>query len=106
MARHVFQYDRMDTRLGCFIGDPTSLPPLRPLDGEGQHGQFERPVRADEAGLHTGEAIARSYTGAAHRQQAILEQQRQQVFGTQPTNIPIGSSSSSTAIPVAVPVRQ
>lgn len=103
MARHVFQYDRMDTRLGCFIGDPTSLPPLRPLDGE-QYGQFERPVRADQAGLHTGDAVARSYTGAAHRQQAILEQQRQQVFRTQPTNNPTGTAK--TTIPVAVPVRQ
>ncbi|KAJ1442650.1 hypothetical protein B484DRAFT_58966 [Ochromonadaceae sp. CCMP2298] len=29
MARHVFQYPRMDTQLGLFLSDPSALPPLR-----------------------------------------------------------------------------
>lgn len=53
MARHVFQYDRMDTKLGLYFGDPSILPPLRPTESQSQHaGQpFERPRIADEAGL-------------------------------------------------------
>lgn len=43
MARHVFQYDRWDPKIGCFLWDPTILPPLE--------CQIDRPALADEAGL-------------------------------------------------------
>jgi len=51
MLRHVFQYDKMDTPPGLFLGDPSSLPPLRASPEQLEGGQFERPRTADEAGL-------------------------------------------------------
>jgi hypothetical protein len=32
MARHVFQYEKMDSELGMYFGDPAALPPLRPTE--------------------------------------------------------------------------
>jgi hypothetical protein len=32
MARHVFQYEKMDSVLGMYFGDPAALPPLRPTE--------------------------------------------------------------------------
>ncbi len=62
MARHVFQYERMDTHQGLCVSDPTMLPPLPPLPGDIESGarvggmhvvpeNFVRPERADAAGL-------------------------------------------------------
>jgi len=87
MARHVFQYDRMDTKLGLFLGDPSSLPPLPPTDEELAQGEFRRPRRADRAGLAWLESghhpNVRDNSGAAHRQEEILRQQQQ--HGAVPT---------------------
>lgn len=64
MARHVFQYEKMDTPVTCFMGDPYFLPPLRPIASDIEHGEgmssgtsqgaaaYRRPDRADEAGMH------------------------------------------------------
>lgn len=105
MARHVFQYERMDSPVGCFLGDPYHLPPLPPTDEElANGGNYERPLRADEAGLgvHDQEAMRR-HTGAAHRQQEILQQQRQQVFrSSQP---PVLVAATPIADGSAVPGR-
>ena len=86
MARHVFQYDKMDTKLGLFVSDPSTLPPLRPTDIETGHGTgtpYERPARADTAGLtwtyDGAHPDARDNTGAAHRQQEIYERQQAQM---------------------------
>lgn len=118
MARHVFQYDRMDRPLGLFLGDPYHLPPLPPLDEEIMGGtNFERPLRADEAGLGIYEQEnLRRHTGAAHRQQEILAQQRQQVFRTQNNAAPVvvsatpvpaaGSTAHSNPVAVATPVHR
>lgn len=111
MARHVFQYDRMDTSLGLFLGDPYHLPPLPPLDEEIAAGiNFERPQRADDAGLgiHDAENLRR-HTGAAHRQEEILAQQRQQVFRA-PQQTPVtvsatpATAQASNPIAIATPV--
>lgn len=92
MARHVFQYERMDTQLGLFLGDPSTLPPLRPTEAEiavsaergGNITGSERPRRADEAGLswtHDGaHPDAPNNTGAAHRQQMLQQRQQQQLI--------------------------
>jgi hypothetical protein len=87
MARHVFQYSQWETPLGCYCGDPYQLPPLRPLPEEIRNitasADYERPARADEAGISSLENdYARSFTGAAHRQQALLQHQQQQLFGS------------------------
>lgn len=82
MARHVFQYDKMDTELGCFMGDPTSLPPLRPTPEQAasaQGGAFERPALADEAGLRQHQGRHHN-SGAAHRQEAIERRQREEML--------------------------
>ena len=89
MARHVFQYDKMDSELGLFLGDPSSLPPLRPTleqqqqqqqggGGGGSSGAFERPQIADEAGLIDRNVSMN--TGAAHRQQALERRQREELM--------------------------
>lgn len=103
MARHVFQYDRMDTSIGLFLSDPYHLPPLRPLDEEAANGStFERPLRADQAGLDSasGNAGRNRHTGAAHRQEAILAQQRQQVFYATAEAAPATSNPVAVASPV------
>lgn len=111
MARHVFQYEHMDTQLGLYLADPSALPPLRPTAEQqgaasnstpgadripvhvsngsssalttGIHsvysGVFERPARADRAGL-TLEETDRSNTGAAHRQAALEQRQREELL--------------------------
>jgi hypothetical protein len=108
MARHVFQYDRMDT-LGLYFSDPSGLPPLRPLDDEAAGGDiFQRPARADTAGLHWANQQrhpgVRDNSGAAHRQQDLLQRQVQQLRGHYPTNTAHANASAppvSGAIPVA-----
>jgi hypothetical protein len=84
MARHVFQYDRMSPKLGLFLGDPYLVPPLPPRPdeeaGEGGARGGDRPVRADQAGLtwtyDGAHPDARDNTGRAHRQEEILQRQR------------------------------
>jgi len=82
MARHVFQYERMDSELGLFFGDPSALPPLRPTAEQQAsspgNGAFERPAIADEAGLERNRG-PNMFSGAAHRQQAIEARQRQEM---------------------------
>jgi len=88
MARHVFQYPRMDRELGLFVGDPSILPPLPPTDEEQQQiamgTEFQRPVRADRAGLAWLEGghhpDVADNTGRAHRQEEILRQQQSQTL--------------------------
>jgi hypothetical protein len=58
MARHVFQYDRWDPQIGCFLGDPFKLAPLEAC--------LDRPAIADEAGLGS---ISRSATGVRYNNQ-------------------------------------
>jgi len=124
MARHVFQYDRMDTKLGLFLSDPSALPPLPPLGegGSGGDGTFQRPRIADEAGLAWANdnplpgTTGRENTGAAHRQQEMEQRQRDQLIreatattsATQPAATPTtatavnaSSFSSSTAAVMA-----
>lgn len=82
MARHVFQYDYMDSSLGLFLSDPSALPPLRPTAEQRAaspgNGAFERPAVADEAGLGRNQG-PNMYSGQAHRQQAIEARQRQEM---------------------------
>lgn len=83
MARHVFQYERMDEPVGLFAADPSLLPPLDPLPHQLEEGHaFSRPLRADTAGLawvYDGRhPQARDNTGRAHREEAIRQQQRPQ----------------------------
>jgi hypothetical protein len=86
MARHVFQYERMDTQLGLFLGDPSALPPLRPTEEQQRlaaaapGGVFERPALADEAGLLRHTRGAGMNTGRAHRQQLLEERQRREIL--------------------------
>eukprot|EP00597_Dinobryon_sp_UTEXLB2267_P000167 CAMPEP_0170057082 /NCGR_PEP_ID=MMETSP0019_2-20121128/228_1 /TAXON_ID=98059 /ORGANISM="Dinobryon sp., Strain UTEXLB2267" /LENGTH=153 /DNA_ID=CAMNT_0010261713 /DNA_START=422 /DNA_END=883 /DNA_ORIENTATION=- len=97
MARHVFQYEHMDTSLGLFVGDPSSLPPLRdpPRDQESGNASsdtvFERPVRADTAGLiwtvNAPHPDVRDNRGAAHRQEELRERQEQIIIQSHRRNI-------------------
>jgi hypothetical protein len=90
MARHVFQYDQMDTELGFFLTDPAALPPLRPLSSQ-LTSDFERPARADRAGLswtdNSRHPNQRDNRGAAHRQEEQLERQRQELLSDPPVAI-------------------
>jgi hypothetical protein len=108
MARHVFQYDKMDTELGLFLGDPSALPPLRPTPEQtaagGADGTFERPATADTAGLHHDRERERMNTGAAHRQQAIERRQREEMMRDAATPTTAAYAESS-APPVATVVR-
>lgn len=97
MARHVFQYDKMDTDVGLYMSDPSALPPLRPTEEQAsgaQQGAFERPAIADEAGLqrHRG---PHPNSGAAHRQQAIERRQREEMLrdSATPTTATVGPSA-------------
>jgi hypothetical protein len=99
MARHVFQYDRMDPKLGLFLGDPSLVPPLPPLDEE--QGAYERPIRADEAGLtwqrDERHPDGRDNRGIAHRQEDMLRQQRQDLLN------PKSSAPPTPAVATASP---
>jgi hypothetical protein len=111
MARHVFQYDKMDTEVGLFLGDPSTLPPLRPTPEQaaagGADGSFERPVTADTAGLNNSTAHGRLNTGAAHRQQAIERRQREEMVrdAATPTTAAYAHANAPPAVPVATVVR-
>lgn len=101
MARHVFQYERMDPKLGLFLGDPSIIPPLPPLDEE-HGGNFERPARADQAGLvwtyDQPHPDVRDNRGAAHRQEEILERQRNQMLNNPPVATAVPASAASAPI--------
>ena len=109
MARHVFQYDHMDTKLGMFVSDPSILPPLRPTVEQAQQGaNFERPREADEAGLAWSDDRRipgqDRNTGAAHRQQMLDQRQRDQILrettnNNHPTapNFPIAEATINPA---------
>jgi hypothetical protein len=94
MARHVFQYDRMSPKLGLFLGDPYLVPPLPPRPdeeaGEGGARGGDRPVRADQAGLtwtyDGAHPDARDNTGRAHRQEEILQRQRNDLINNPNNN--------------------
>eukprot|EP01038_Epipyxis_sp_PR26KG_P005380 gene5380-7459_t len=83
MARHVFQYHNMDTELFCYFGDPSTLPPLR-VDPNTMETPYVRPVRADMAGLRlfTNQLTegVRDNRGNAHRQEEIMERQRNEIL--------------------------
>lgn len=101
MARHVFQYDRMDTKLGLFLSDPTVLPPLRPLEEE--QGEFKRPERADTAGLlwlyDNPHPEVRDNRGGSHRQEEMLARQQQQLQYTGPIT-PVSATPLNPSAPV------
>ena len=103
MMRHVFQYHRMENKLGLFLGDPSLIPPLPPTDEETGNGGFVRPNRADEAGLTwTNDSYhpnIRDNRGAAHRQEEILQRQRQDLLPNNSNNTP---NNSQHTIPYAV----
>lgn len=111
MARHVFQYDKMDTKLGLFVSDPSTLPPLRPTDVETGNGgaPYERPARADTAGLtwtYDGRhPEAKDNTGAAHRQQEIYERQQAQMRAEHAARGATAPPTAATATATANPVR-
>ncbi len=116
MARHVFQYDKMDTELGLFMGDPSTLPPLRPTPEQERAAQgtatgaFERPALADEAGLHR-ERHGDANTGAQHRQEAIERRQREEIersanSGATPTTAAFAPTSSTGSNASAPPIAQ
>ncbi len=102
MARHVFQYDRMDEELGLFYQDPYALPPLRPLSSE-TGTTFERPNRADNAGLswtsNERHPNVRDNRGRAHREEELLARQRQELLNEQG-----GAGATAPPMAVAVPV--
>ncbi len=111
MARHVFQYDKMDTMPGP-LTDPFHIPPLAPLPGDLESGggegglgsnhhqpqadgTYRRPDRADVAGLdwvnNNPSPEDRRNTGAAHRQEDLARRQREQMLAMGP-----GGSSNGT----------
>lgn len=110
MARHVFQYDKMDTDVGLYLGDPSALPPLRPTpeqaaaSASNPSGAFERPPQADNAGLHSGRQQGRSNTGAAHRQEAIERRQREEL--EREGAVPVVAEAQVQSVPSAPPVVQ
>lgn len=83
MMRHVFQYDKMRKSVGCFLSDPTKLPPLEVLS--------VRPIEADEAGMQWTDDRelpgTKNYTGAVLREEMLREQ-----------------GGYNSAIPTAVPI--
>jgi hypothetical protein len=105
MARHVFQYDRMDPKPGMFLGDPSLLPPLPPTDEEiaSSGGEFQRPRRADRAGLYWLESghhpDIRENTGRAHRQEEILRQQQHTMASAQVVRPPATTTPTNTQPP-------
>jgi hypothetical protein len=121
MARHVFQYERMDTQLGLFLGDPSALPPLRPTEEQQRlaaaapGGVFERPALADEAGLLRHAHGAGMNTGRAHRQQLLEERQRREILqeggagggrgAPVPATAEVVGSASSPSSPVMTTAR-
>lgn len=110
MARHVFQYDKMDTQLGLFMGDPSALPPLRPTEQQAigtQNGAFERPALADEAGLDHRRGPHHN-SGAAHRQEAIERRQREELLrdSATPTTASVVRAGSNEPSAPAAPARE
>lgn len=114
MMRHLFQYDTLDTPLGLYMSDPSSLPPLRPTPTDEEAsiagmggGIVSRPARADTAGLFwqydTRHPDRSDQSGTAHRQEELRRRQEAQLFSTSATPIPSAPLSSSRPATSPIP---
>eukprot|EP00981_Chlorochromonas_danica_P007797 scaffold1884_cov343-Ochromonas_danica.AAC.14 len=96
MARHVFQYERLEKPVSLFMGDPYRLPPLPPLADEEQ--PCVRPERADKAGVYwiRGEPHprVRDNRGSAHRVVRNNEVSNPAVAASAPPEGPVVIASS------------